>query len=230
MAGKEEVEEYYDDYVKHQGKIGVSTRHRIIAQNVKKLGVKPNANILEIGCGIGTVSSLLLKMVPQGSIVGCDISPRSIQLAKEFNKANNAEFIVTDMSDFEHKTKFDLVVFPDVLEHIPVEQHYKLFENIAKVCSSDAKWFINIPEPHALDYYRRNKPELLQIIDQSLSMQDLLNNVYPHGFVVESITPYAIHTDKPNYLKIIFKKNPEVKSIEVRSKWVNLIQNIRSKF
>jgi hypothetical protein len=122
------------------------------------------------------------------------------------------------------------VVFPDVLEHIPVDQHYKLFENIARVCSSNAKWFINIPEPHALNYYRKNRPELLQIIDQSLSMQDLLNNAYPHGFVVESITPYAIHTDKPNYLKIIFTNNPEVTSIKARNKWMNLIQNIRSKF
>jgi cyclopropane fatty-acyl-phospholipid synthase-like methyltransferase len=230
MVVKEEVEEYYDDYVKHQGKIGVSTRHRIIAQNVKKLGVKPDANILEIGCGIGTVSSLLLKLIPQGKLVGCDISPKSIQFARDFNNSANAEFIVTDMSDFNHKLKFDLVVFPDVLEHIPVDQHYKLFENIARVCSSNAKWFINSPEPHALNYYRKNRPELLQIIDQSLSMQDLLNNAYPHGFVVESITPYAIHTDKPNYLKIIFTNNPEVTSIKARNKWMNLIQNIRSKF
>ena len=115
MVNKEQVEEYYDNYVKHQGKIGISTRHRIIAKNVKKIGVKRNANILEIGCGIGTVSQLLVKLVPEGKFVGCDISPKSIELARQYNSSPNAEFIVTDMSDFEHELKFDLVVFPEVL-------------------------------------------------------------------------------------------------------------------
>ncbi|MBP5983327.1 MAG: class I SAM-dependent methyltransferase [Fluviicola sp.] len=229
MIEKEEVKEYYDDFINHQEKIGISTRQRIIAKNVKKVGVKNDANILEIGCGIGTVSKLLIKMIPNGQFVGCDISPKSIAYAKQFNPNNNAAFIVTDMSDFTHDLKFDLVVFPDVLEHIPVDQHFNLFENVAKVCSSNAKWYINIPEPHALNYSRENNPELLQIIDQSLSMQDLLNNVYPHGFVVESIIPYTIHMSSPNYLKIIFTNNPKVNKLTLRNKFVNIWQNFTSK-
>jgi ubiquinone/menaquinone biosynthesis C-methylase UbiE len=229
MVEKEEVKEYYDDFINHQEKIGISTRQRIIAKNVKKIGVKKNSNILEIGCGIGTVSKLLIDLVPNGEFVGCDISPKSISYAKQFNPNNNATFIVTDMSDFTHDLKFDLVVFPDVLEHIPVDQHFKLFENIARVCSSNAKWYINIPEPHALNYIRKNNPELLQIIDQSLSMQDLLNNVYPHGFVVESIIPYSIHMSSPNYLKIIFTNNPTVEKLTLRNKFVNIWQNFTSK-
>jgi ubiquinone/menaquinone biosynthesis C-methylase UbiE len=229
MVEKEEVKEYYDDFINHQEKIGISTRQRIIAKNVKKIGVKKNSNILEIGCGIGTVSKLLIDLIPNGEFVGCDISPKSISYAKQFNPNNNATFIVTDMSDFTHDLKFDLVVFPDVLEHIPVDQHFKLFENIARVCSSNAKWYINIPEPHALNYIRKNNPELLQIIDQSLSMQDLLNNVYPHGFVVESIIPYSIHMSSPNYLKIIFTNNPTVEKLTLRNKFVNIWQNFTSK-
>ncbi len=229
MVEKEEVKGYYDDFINHQEKIGISTRQRIIAKNVKKIGVKKNSNILEIGCGIGTVSKLLIDMIPNGKFVGCDISPKSITYAKQFNPNNNATFIVTDMSDFTHDLKFDLVVFPDVLEHIPVDQHFRLFENVAKVCSSNAKWYINIPEPHALNYIRENKPELLQIIDQSLSMQDLLNNSYPHGFVVESIIPYSIHMSSPNYLKIIFTNNPKVEKLTLRNKFVNIWQNFTSK-
>lgn len=230
MIKKEEVKGYYDDYINHQEKIGISTRQRIIAKNVKKIGVKKNFNILEIGCGIGTVSKLLIKMIPEGNFVGCDISPKSIAYAQKFNPNKNAQFIVTDMSDFSHDITFDLVVFPDVLEHIPVDQHYKLFENVSKACSSKAKWYINIPEPHALNYTRENNPELLQIIDQSLSMQDLLNNIYPHGFVVESIVPYSIHMSSPNYLKIIFTNNPKVEQLNIRNKFVNALQNIFSKF
>ena len=230
MAQKEEVEEYYDDYINHQRKIGISVRHRIIAKKVKKLGVPKNASILEIGCGIGTVSKLLIRMIPEGSFVGCDISPKSIEYARKFNPENRAEFICTDMSDFDHQTKFDLVVFPDVLEHIPVEQHYKLFENVAKVCSKNAVWFINLPEPNALNYHREHNPHLLQIIDQSLSMQELLNNVYPHGFELVTIKPYSIHTKVPNYLTIIFTNNPKVNSMELRNKFALVWQNFCAKY
>lgn len=229
MINKKEIKSYYDNYIDHQKKIGISIRQRIIAQNVKKLGINKNANILEIGCGIGTVSRLLIKMIPYGNFVGCDISPKSIELAKNINNYNNAEFIITDMSDFNHHLKFDMVVYPDVLEHIPIDQHYNLFKNVANVCSSSATWYINIPEPYSLNFVRRHNPELLQIIDQSLSMQDLLNNVYPHGFVVKSIVPYAIHMSSPNYLKIIFTNNPKVEQLTMNNKFSKLWQSLTSK-
>lgn len=227
---KAAVEDYYDDYIAHQKKIGISVRHRTIAKDFKKLGIPKNAHILEIGCGIGTVSSLLVRMVPNGSLTGCDISPKSIETARELNPVPNAEFICTDMSDFTHTKRFDYVVFPDVLEHIPVEQHYRLFENVAKVCSSDATFFINIPEPNALAYYREHNPELLQIIDQSLSMQDLLNNTYPHGFKVVSIRPYALGLETPNYLSIVMRNNTRIKALPRKSKAALVWEMIRAKY
>jgi len=230
MVGKEQVEDFYDDFVKVQKKIGVSVRQRIIHNNLKKLGLKSDSNVLEIGCGIGTVSSLIIKSTPNGYFLGCDISPNSIKLANELYKKNNAEFIVEDMSNFKSDMKFDFIVFPDVLEHIPVDQHAKLFENVSKVCSPDAKVLINIPEPNTLNWTRKNRPEALQIIDQSLSMQDLLNNTYPYGFFVESITPYSIHTNVNNYLKIVLVKNPEVKHVLLKNKFFQLIQNLKVKY
>jgi 2-polyprenyl-3-methyl-5-hydroxy-6-metoxy-1,4-benzoquinol methylase len=134
------------------------------------------------------------------------------------------------MSDFQYDQKFDFVVFPDVLEHIPVEQHSHLFKNVAAACKPNAKVLINIPEPNSLDWTRKYTPEKLQIIDQSLSMQELLNNTYPHGFYVQSIEPYSIHTNVPNYLKIILVRNPGVSDLHYNSKLSKLIQNIKVRF
>jgi len=230
MVNKEQIEEFYDDFVKNQTKIGVSVRQRKIYNNLKKIGLKSNSNVLEIGCGIGTVSSLIIKSTPNGQFLGCDISPNSIQLANERYKKKNAEFIVEDMSNFKSDIKFDFVVFPDVLEHIPVDQHNRLFENVSKVCTDDAKVLINIPEPNSLNWTRKNQPEALQIIDQSLSMKDLLNNTYPHGFYVQSITPYSIHTNADNYLRIVLVRNPEVKDLKLKGKLSQLIQNLKVKY
>ena len=230
MANKEEVEEFYDDFVKNQTNIGVSVRHRLIHKRLKGLGLRPNSNVLEVGCGIGTVSSLIIKSIPNGKFVGVDISPGSIATANKLFGASNATFLVDDMSAFTSDIKFDFIVFPDVLEHIPVEQHSNLFANVAKVCNDNAKVLINIPEPNALNWTRKNQPEVLQIIDQSLSMQDLLNNTYPHGFQVQSITPYAIHTDVPNYLSIVFIRDTEVHSVNRKGKFSQLIQNMKAKY
>ena len=215
MATKEQVKEYYDTFKEHQKQLGINIRHRTIFKNLKSAGLKPNSNVLEIGCGIG---------------VGLDISPESINMAKNFNAFHKkAEFMVNDMSNFTHKTKFDFVVFPDVLEHIPVEQHANIFETVSKLTAPDAVILINIPEPNYLNWVRENDPKKLQIIDQSLSMQDLLNNVYPYGFKLYSMNPYSLHYDVNDYLSIVLKKNPTVKQINLKNKLTRAIENTKSK-
>jgi cyclopropane fatty-acyl-phospholipid synthase-like methyltransferase len=230
MAEKEQVKDYYDQYVDHQAKIGISTRHRIIHQNLRAIDLKADSNVLEIGCGIGTVSSLIIKSIPQGKFVGVDISPESIATANKLNPQSNASFIVDDMSNFSHELLFDFIVFPDVLEHIPVDQHARLFENVAKVSKPSTKVLINIPEPNALNWVRKNRPQDLQIIDQSLSMQDLLNNTYPHGFQVQSITPYSIHMNHPNYLKIVLIRDGELTDFHKVGKVAKTFQNLKAKY
>ena len=226
MTKNTDVEAFYDNFVTKQKKRGVSIRHRIIHSNLKKIGLQRNSNVLEIGCGIGTVSKLIISSIPDGHFVGCDISPKSIADARAFNPQKNAEFIVTDMADFSHPVKFDFIIFPDVLEHIPVEQHANIFEKVSKISSPTAKILINIPEPNCLNYYRKHHPENLQIIDQSLSMQDLMNNIYPYGFQVQSITPYEIHSDVDNYLSIVFIRDTEIKKVVVKNKVSQNLQNI----
>jgi trans-aconitate 2-methyltransferase len=230
MPEKVEVKKFYDEFVQKQTKIGVSVRHRIIHKNLKKIGLRSDSNVLEVGCGIGTVSSLIIKSIRKGKFIGCDISEESIETARVRNSQSNTQFLVDDMSNFTSEILFDFVVFPDVLEHIPVDQHSRLFENVSKVCKPNAKVLINIPEPNSLNWIRENKAELLQIIDQSLSMQDLLNNTYSHGFEVQSILPYNIHTNVSNYLSIVLVRNGQISDYHTKSKLKQLIQNLKVKY
>ncbi len=215
MPTKEEIKNYYDNTFKdYQKKVGINIRHRTIFKNLKKEGLTRQSNVLEIGCGIGSVSHLILKYITKGSFVGLDISSESIKTAQAHNSFHKkAEFLVNDMSFFSHNTKFDFVLFPDVLEHIPVEQHANIFETIAKLTTPNAVILINIPEPNHLNWMRINQPEKLQIIDQALSMQDLLNNSYPFGFKLFSMNSYQLHYSVPDYTSIVLKKNMEAKNV-----------------
>lgn len=229
-AGKEEVVKYYDEFKSHQKKLGINIRHRTIFKNLKNAGLQPNSTVLEIGCGIGTVSHLILKYLAHGRFVGVDISPQSIEHARMYNAAfKNAEFVVSDMKGFQHNLKFDFVVLPDVLEHIPVDQHAELFRTIAAHSHDKTVILINIPEPYTLDWTRRNHPENLQIIDQSLSMQDLCNNVYPAGFYMFSMTPYGLQYEHEEYLAIVLKRNMPRQQVQRKSKLGAGIENMISK-
>lgn len=192
--------------------------------------MKRSSNVLEVGCGIGTVSKLIIKATPEGQFLGCDISSKSIEFARKFNPESHANFQVTDMSKFTSDLRFDFIVFPDVLEHIPAEQHANIFSKIAAVSKPSTKILINIPEPNALNSVRKYNPELLQIIDQSLSLQKLVNDAAESDFKLESVEPYAIHTEVDNYLKIVFYRERELKPVKLNNKVANLIQNIKVKY
>jgi cyclopropane fatty-acyl-phospholipid synthase-like methyltransferase len=213
MPTQEEIKSYYDNTFKdYQKKVGINIRHRTIFKNLKLEGLTRRSNVLEIGCGIGSVSHLILKYITEGSFVGLDISSESIKTAQAHNSFHKkAEFLVNDMSVFSHPTKFDFVVFPDVLEHIPVEQHAHIFETISKLTTPNAVVLINIPEPNHLNWMRINEPQKLQIIDQALSMHDLLNNCYPFGFKLVSMHSYQLHYTVADYTSIVLKKNMEIK-------------------
>lgn len=230
LANNEEVAKYYDNFKHHQKKLGINIRHRTIFKNLKDAGLKTDSRVLEIGCGIGTVSSLILGHITSGKFTGVDISKESIEHARHFNSQHkNAEFIVSDMSDFNRTDRYDYVVLPDVLEHIPVDNHKALFATLAAHSTEDTIILINIPEPFTLDWTRRNHPENLQIIDQSLSMQDMCNNAYPAGYYMYSITPYGLQYEHEEYLSIILKRVKARQKVYRKSKLSLSVANLLSK-
>ena len=231
MASKKQVEDFYNQFKEHQTKLGINIRHRTIFKNLKKLGLKANSKVLEIGCGIGTVSHLILKHIATGKFIGVDISKESVEMAKKLNaEFNQAQFIVSDMSDFTSDLSFDFVVLPDVLEHIPVDQHHRLFSVLKQVTHKNSVVLINIPEPNCLNWARKRHPEKLQIIDQSLSMQDLLNNTYPNDFELFSMNPYSLQYTEPDYLSIVLKRQNEKLDYQLKSKLTLGKANLLSKF
>jgi trans-aconitate 2-methyltransferase len=226
-----EVSEFYDTFRKHQEQLGVNIRHRRIYHNLLSGGLVNSSNVLEIGCGIGTVSSLILKTVHQGKFTGVDISEASIKLAREINAQHkNASFVVNDMSTFTSDTRFDFVVFPDVLEHIPFEQHRRIFETIGSVTAPSAKIHINIPSPAFQIWLKKHQAEKMQIIDQSLSLSRLTADAASGGFELQSAVPYSLHYKQPDYVYLVFEKKASEINFTLKS-WISRgMQNWFSKF
>lgn len=227
--GKEKVVSFYDQFVEKQAKTGINSRHLSILDKVKKAGLQANHRILEVGCGIGTVSHLLATQVPQGKVLAVDISPESIEKAKVLWKdQKNLGFEVSDMSDFDKKGEtFDFFVFPDVLEHIPVDQHFRLFQNIQKHSHADSVIFIHIPAPRYLQWMIDNEPEKLQVIDQPLDSGDLIKNITANGFYLEKMETYGLFFEEKDYQYFVFRSAKPLRSSTPRSKWDVLKERLR---
>jgi len=228
---KEGVSEFYDRYSKSQLKTGVHLRHYTLLHKLKKAGLKKDSVVLEVGCGIGTLTGLLGSYVSRGKIIATDISPESIDMAKKLNeKYPHIEFVVSDMMDFVPKEKIDFVVFPDVLEHIPRENHNRIFQNICKAIHPGSKFAIHIPDPVNLDYIRKFQPDLLQIIDQSLYVEDLVQAMANTPLMLDTYERYCLFSKFPDYNWITLSVKKPLEQQQKRSKAIMKVIELYRKF
>ena len=225
---QDKVVRFYDQFAEKQEKTGINSRHLSILDKAKQAGLASNHRVLEVGCGIGTVSHLLATQVPQGKVLAVDISPESIAKARMlWKKQGNLKFDVSDMSDFNLPGEtFDFFVFPDVLEHIPVAQHARLFENIQRHAHADSVVLIHIPAPRYLEWMIGNQPEKLQVIDQPLDTGVLVQTLGAAGFYLEKMETYALFFEEKDYQYFVFRAKKPVQQSTEKSKWQVLKERI----
>lgn len=229
----EDIAKFYDSYTAYQLSKKINIRHRTIFSLLKKFGLRSNSSVLEIGCGIGTLTSLMANFLNDGKIVAVDISPQSIDIAKKIicKKFSNIEFIVSDMQNFSHENKFDFIVLPDVLEHIPIEKHHKLFYTLSQQSKENSRMLINIPSPLYQRWLIKNKPELLQIIDQPLDSNHIVNVAYDNNFYLISMSTYSLHVLEGDYQYFLFGvgKEPSLNNVTHFPYFQKAIREIRSR-
>ncbi len=84
--------------------------------------LKPGMKLLDCGCGSGSITVGLAKLIEPGQVTGVDISALEIERAKERavkNKITNIRFEAADISQLNFSdNSFDAIFSHNVLEHI----------------------------------------------------------------------------------------------------------------
>lgn len=223
------VEAFYDEFTTKQIQAGISKRNIKIHEWAQQFGLKNNHNVLEIGCGIGTQTELLAQYVSQGKITAIDISPKSITIAQQrLANYTNVSCITGDIitMDINFSTKFDVIVLPDVIEHIPLDSHNALFKRLSGLLKEDGFILIHIPNPNYLAWCHTNTPQVLQVIDQPIYTNVLCSNVYANGFYIHHLETYEIWTNNCDYQIIVLKAQSNANSFSFKYQHSTLKQKI----
>ena len=127
-----------------------------------KKNVSSPSTVLEVGCGFGRITKLLLLNFPNiKEYLAVDLSPHQIENAKEYvrpkeirkkeGKANlDIKFIVSDIQSLQVDKKYDLVLASEVLLHVLPSE---INEVISKLVNLSNKHVVNI------DWYDEQTPK-----------------------------------------------------------------------
>lgn len=205
---KEDIAEFYDEYVQRQLKIGANERLISLYKRLLGLGLKENSRILELGCGVGIFTKLLSKKISAGTIEAVDLSQKSVTVARtELKNKKNIHFDVADVVKYQPKNSdFDFVTLMDVIEHIPLENHEELFGNLAKIATEKTLIAINFPNPQYIGYVKINHPETLQVIDQEVHFLPLAQHIEKHNLEIVFFEKYSIWEAEDYHFMVIRKK------------------------
>ncbi|HET7147774.1 MAG TPA: class I SAM-dependent methyltransferase [Candidatus Nitrosopolaris sp.] len=116
------------------------------------------STVLEVGCGFGRITKLLLSNFPQiRDYLAIDLSPDQIENAKELIRPTieakghvlNLTFVVSDIQSFQIQKKYDLVIASEVLMHILPSE---IAQVMSKLISMSNEHVVNI------DWYEQQPP------------------------------------------------------------------------
>jgi SAM-dependent methyltransferase len=125
---------------------------------------------LDIGCNIGFMTIMVAENFDK--VIGVDILPNNIEIAREFYDRPNVTYLVGDALDLPKEVKqevFDCIILTEVLEH--VQNPDLLIKNCYNLLKNDGILIISTPNAFSLKYFldyftRRDIKGLLSKLDQ----------------------------------------------------------------
>ena len=130
--------QYSCAYFKNENDSLETAQNNKINHIIKKLNIKPNQKVLDIGSGWGSLAIEIAK-TSQCEVTGITLSENqfnySVKKAKELNLENQVTFKLMDYREI--KEKFDRIVSVGMFEHVGRKFYKKFFNQINKLMNND---------------------------------------------------------------------------------------------
>ncbi len=127
---------------------------------MQRADLKDGQEILELGCGWGSLTVEMAKTFPRARITAVSNSAPQREFIQERLRAagaKNVKIITTDMNDLNIRKKFDRIVSVEMFEHM--RNYELLFAKLEKLVRPGGKLFVHIFTHRELTYLYEAKDE-----------------------------------------------------------------------
>ena len=194
----DEKRQYSCAYFKNDNDTLETAQNNKIQHIIKKLNLKPNQKVLDIGSGWGSLAIEIAK-ASKCEVLGITLSENQLEYSKKKAKESNLENQVRfKMMDYrELNEKFDRIVSVGMFEHVGRKYYNKYFKKISKLLSNNGVALIHTigsvnpprePHPWITKYifpggYTPSLSEVVKPIENSgliISDMEVLRMHYSH--------------------------------------------------
>ena len=176
-----EVASYYDGFSARLKRDLASGNRRVEAALARAFGEirsrqaagLPLNSALDVGCGIGWTTSRLAAAVGAGvRVTGVDISPENIRTARERFGGRGVAFAESDLTVPPEGGPWDLICMIDVYEHLPAQERAVYHRTLDACLADGGTLFLTTPSPFHQAYLREHRPDELQVVDETVALED----------------------------------------------------------
>jgi 2-polyprenyl-3-methyl-5-hydroxy-6-metoxy-1,4-benzoquinol methylase len=201
------------DYV--QGNVRQSRAFELVRSAI----TPATRTILDVGCGIGASSASYVARRNELSVHGVDISPNNIRVATALFGSPQLRFSVSDMMSPPGGT-YDLIALVDMHEHIPRASWPVFHDTIRRSLSETGTLVMTTPSPLHQEHLRLNKPERLQVVDETIEMSDVVHLARRLDAAIIRYEWVGIwHSN--DYVYTVISRAPDFTAIPRRARWLS---------
>jgi cyclopropane-fatty-acyl-phospholipid synthase len=114
----------------------------MLAMTCERAGIEDGMEILDLGCGWGSLSLYILKRYPHCRVLSVSNSaPQREHILSRWN-SDRLEVVTADVNGFDTDRRFDRVVSVEMFEHL--SNYALLFEHIGRWLKEDGKLFVHV--------------------------------------------------------------------------------------
>jgi ubiquinone/menaquinone biosynthesis C-methylase UbiE len=170
--------------------------------------LKEGASVLDVACGPGNISHFLLNRRPDLKLLGIDLAPNMIQLARINNPT--AEFTVYNAMEIDQlDSNFDAIIVGFLFPYLSIDQVKSFLQKVYQKLSENGVLYLSTME----DLYENSR------LKASSTGEQLMMHYYEAGFLVQlleqigfqilskQVQPYPVsETETDTDLILIAKK------------------------
>jgi len=187
--------QYSCGYFKNENDTLETAQNNKIQHIIKKLNIKPNQKVLDIGCGWGSLA-IDIAQTANCEVTGITLSKNQfnycLEKAKKLNLENQVTFKLIDYRELNGK--FDRIVSVGMFEHVGRKFYNKFFKQIARLLKDDGVSLIHTIG--SVNTPRGPQPWITKYIfpgGHTPSLSEVTTPIEKAGLIVSDIEVLKLH-------------------------------------